>query len=237
MISQYLCSCIGLSYSWAFSSLRLLKKQLYFNSVRIKVKGKDNEIGFKGAKLDDVTFEIIGNDNIIEIKDGCHLKNVKFYVRGNHHRVLLSENCQFYSGSSIWIEDTGGVLKVGRNSTFGFVHFAITEPNSRIEIGEDCMFASNIDVRTGDSHSIIDVGSQRRINSAENVNIGNHAWITAHCNILKGVNIPNRSVVGTGSVVTRKFFEDGVVIAGNPAKVVRSNITWSRENMTDFCIR
>ena len=46
------------------------------------------------------------------------------------------------------------------------------------------------------------------------------AFIGAHCIILKGVSIGEKSVVGAGSVVT-KSIPDGEIWAGNPAKFIR----------------
>jgi len=43
------------------------------------------------------------------------------------------------------------------------VHIAVTE-NSKVLIGEDCMLANDIDIRTGDSHSVIDMETGERLN-------------------------------------------------------------------------
>ena len=40
------------------------------------------------------------------------------------------------------------------------VHIAVTEPGSKVQIGKECMFANDIDIRTGDSHSILFFGSR-----------------------------------------------------------------------------
>jgi acetyltransferase-like isoleucine patch superfamily enzyme len=41
-------------------------------------------------------------------------------------------------------------------------------------------------------------------------------------------SIADHSVVGTGSVVTKPSPEPGVILAGNPARVVKQGISWSR---------
>ena len=43
---------------------------------------------------------------------------------------------------------------------------------------------------------------------------------------MKKVQIQDESIVGTASVVTRKFTETNVAIAGNPASICRKNISW-----------
>lgn len=50
--------------------------------------------------------------------------------------------------------------------------------------------------------------------------IGNKCWIGANATILPGVSIGNNVIVAAGSVVT-KSFDDNVIIAGNPAKVIK----------------
>ncbi len=91
------------------------------------------------------------------------------------------------------------------------------------------MFAYDIDVRTGDSHSIISRTNNERINYAKDVVIDDHVWIGAHCIILKGSFISEDSVVATGSVVTQRFEEKGIIIGGNPAKKIKDQISWDRE--------
>lgn len=55
------------------------------------------------------------------------------------------------------------------------------------------------------------------------IHVGDDVWIGGNSVILPGITIGNNSVVGAGSVVTKDVPED-VVVAGNPAKVIK-NIT------------
>ena len=102
-----------------------------------------------------------------------------------------------------------------------------TEPGSAIEIGTDCMFSYDIDVRTGDSHSIIDPDTGLRINHARNVTIGDRVWIAAHVSVLKGGSIGAGSVVGTRSVVTHEIPPRSLA-AGSPAAVIHTPVRWTR---------
>lgn len=52
------------------------------------------------------------------------------------------------------------------------------------------------------------------------IDIGNYVFIGMSSTFLPGTSIPDRCIVGAGSVVTKKFTEPGKVIAGNPARVI-----------------
>jgi acetyltransferase-like isoleucine patch superfamily enzyme len=207
--------------------------QLKFrNTVKKIIKGENNQINYANARLTSVIFDIQGNGNNVEIKEGSIFNNVTIFIRGNKHKILIGKNCSFNRGGNIWLEDNNCILTIGEKTTFEDVHLALTEPGSKISIGSDCMFAYDIDVRTGDSHSIISQESNDRINFAKDVYIGNHVWIAAHSIILKGTFISEDSVVATGSVVTGKHkFKKGTIIGGNPARQLTQGITWSRERI------
>ncbi|OXY81524.1 hypothetical protein B6S08_11145 [Oceanimonas doudoroffii] len=64
------------------------------------------------------------------------------------------------------------------------------------------------------------------INPASAVRIGDHVWIGARAMILKGSEIADDCVVGAQSLVTGRFSENKVLIAGSPAKVVKKDILW-----------
>lgn len=211
-------------------------KSFYYRYITKKVtlliRGKNNEINVNYAALNHVTFDIKGSNNKIIIDDYVSLKNLTIFIRGCDNLITIQKNVRI-SGGSLWQEDSYTEIHIGMNSTFERVHLAATENHSKIVIGEDCMFAYDIEVRTGDSHSILDFETNKRINYAENVAIGDHVWVAAHCVILKGVSIPNNSVVATGSIVTKPMLTENVIIGGNPAKIIKQNITWKRERLCE----
>ena len=210
-----------------------LIRKFYFNrgftnTIKKRISGKGNKIIYGHSILSTVTFDIKGDDNLIHIRDRCILNGVHFFIRGNGHQIHIGSGCRFHRGGSLWLEDDGGYLQIGAGTTFEEAHLAVTEPGSKIIIGENCMFSYDIDIRTGDSHSIIERSTGLRINVAGNINIGNHVWVAAHSIILKGVSIADDCVVGTGAVVVKSIEEPGVIVAGNPATIIKRNITWSR---------
>lgn len=201
----------------------------YLRGFRKKIRGNNNSLAIgEGITVLNTVIDVDGNNNRIEIGGLSTLNNVTIFVRGDNHTIKIGESVVFNLSGCLWVEDSGGVLEIGRESTFEQVHLAVTEPGARLIIGKDCMVANDVDLRTGDSHSIIDATTGKRINQAKDVTIGDHVWIGSHVSILKGANVAPNSIVGTRSLVTRAFTEPGVVLGGIPAKVLRTKVNWRR---------
>jgi acetyltransferase-like isoleucine patch superfamily enzyme len=201
------------------------------NGVRRSIHGKGNVFQGEAANFKSMELDIIGDNNTIVIGPGSRFNNVRFHVRGFGHRIEFGPNCRVARGGNFWFENENCILQVGQNTSMVDVHIAVTEHGSKVTIGEDCMFANDIDIRTGDSHSIIDATSGKRLNYATDVVIGRHVWIAPHVVILKGVTIGENAVVATGAVVT-KSCEPGAILAGNPARVIKTGISWKRERIS-----
>lgn len=172
----------------------------------------------------------VGCDNCISIDAGASLCNCKFYFKGNKNHLHVKcgshlENVTF------WFEDDNNSIEIGESVTSeGELELAACESKS-IKVGDDCMFSYGIHIRTTDSHSIIDYNGNR-INLGADISIGNHVWIGAETMILKGSVIPDNCVVGAKSMVTSSLVsEDKSMIAGIPAKVLKTNINWKRERI------
>ncbi len=211
-----------------FPALGNLLWKLAKGPVRRTIRGKGNVMKSDGAHLSAVRVDIIGDNNQIIIGAGSRIHNLTIHMRGSGHRLEIGRDCWVERGGQFWLEDRDGLLQIGDGTTIVEAHIAVTEPGSKVVIGRDCMFANDIDVRTGDSHAILEAQTGERINPARDVVIGDHVWIGAHAVILKGVELGANSVVATGAVVT-KSCPAGVILAGNPANIIKTGITWKRE--------
>jgi acetyltransferase-like isoleucine patch superfamily enzyme len=207
----------------------LFRHRAFFQAFRQwKVQGTGNRIEIdSGAFCHHCTIDIVGNSNTIIIEPGARLHNLTFYIRGNHHTIHLCANVWFNRGGSLWMEDEHGLIHIGERTAVEEAHIAVTENHSKITIGADCLLASGIEIRSGDSHSLINRATGKRFNYAQDVVIADHVWIAAHSSILKGVQLARNTVVATRSVVTNSFEREGVIIAGNPAKIIREDIDWN----------
>jgi acetyltransferase-like isoleucine patch superfamily enzyme len=92
------------------------------------------------------------------------------------------------------------------------------------------MFTQSIDVRTGDSHSIIDAVMEKRTNYTRNVTLEDYIWVAERVIILKGVTIGKSSIISSCSIVTGNVLPVSFA-AGFPAKVIRTGVAWKREKL------
>ena len=121
------------------------------------------------------------------------------------------------------------MIEIGENTFIGPSHIACTEDGNSIVIGKNCMFSSNINIRTGDSHSILDAEGNR-INHGQSVAIGDHVWIGEGAKIMKGVQIQKDTIVASGAIVTHSF-PSNVILAGNPAKCIKEGVNWNEKRI------
>lgn len=113
--------------------------------------------------------------------------------------------------------DYGVNISVGENffANYGCIILDV----NKVTIGKNCMLAPNVSLFSA-THP---VRAEERYNGVElglPITIGDNCWIGGGAVICPGVTLGNNVVVGAGSVVT-KSFGDNVVIAGNPAKIIR----------------
>jgi acetyltransferase-like isoleucine patch superfamily enzyme len=195
-----------------------------------KVKGK-NRFSWNFVLLNNNRFDIVGNSNEIIIADETRIINTKFTIIGNNNKIIISGNCTIRN-SEFWIEDENNKIEIGNKTRINGAHIAITEYNKKILIGSDCLFSSEIDIRNGDSHSIIDLDTGSRINIASDINIGNHVWLAKDVKVLKGSEIGMGSIIGTGAIVTTNIPSNSLAV-GNPARVIKQNVTWKIERIYD----
>lgn len=108
-------------------------------------------------------------------------------------------------------------ISVGDNTYINF-NF-ICEAAESIKIGKDCAISWNVSIIDSDFHKI--EGSK----ASDPVVVGDHCFIGCNTTILKGVKIGNNCIVGANSVVTKNV-PDNCLVCGNPARIIKENISW-----------
>jgi acetyltransferase-like isoleucine patch superfamily enzyme len=116
------------------------------------------------------------------------------------------------------LRDRGAVLSIGAGSFVN--HRSEIIAHARVEIGSNCLFAWDVQVMDSDSHEVDGMPHTAP------VVIGDRVWIGCRATVLKGVTIGDGAVVAACSVVTRDV-PPRALVAGNPARVVREEVTWT----------
>jgi len=86
-----------------------------------------------------------------------------------------------------------------------------------IRIGSRTTIGPNVGLITS-NHDLIDVQEHQE---PKEIIIGENCWIGMNSVILPGVHLGNNVIVGAGSVVTKSFLDSHIVIAGNPAQLIK----------------
>ena len=88
-----------------------------------------------------------------------------------------------------------------------------------IHIGDNCMLAPGVHIYTA-THPLDAAERNSGLEFGKPVNIGDNVWIGGRAVINPGVTIGDNVVVASGAVVTKNV-PDNVVVAGNPARIVK----------------
>ena len=189
---------------------KITNDKLLFN-----IDGKGNRIIIgdcdfgKNAKI---AISLYGDNNTIDIKDGFHLSgNLLIEIGRNHPIYGKIENSKIIIDKNTSVE----------SCTITSIH-----SDTFVEVGKNCMFASDINLYNTDSHPVFDLETKKIINIVRGIKIGEHCWLGKNVTILKNTEIANDCIIGWGAVVSGKHKEEHCAIAGNPAKIVKRNITW-----------
>lgn len=154
--------------------------------------------------------------------------NLLVYFHGQNNKLVVGKN--ILTGSLQIYFGNNGFCSIGEGTEI--IGGCLLASEAKIIIGKDCLFSTEIIVRNHDAHHIFDLNTHKRINYSRDIVIGDQVWIGQRVTLLGGAMIGTGSVVGTNAVTSSQF-GDHVVIAGCPAKVIRENVCWSREN-TDY---
>jgi acetyltransferase-like isoleucine patch superfamily enzyme len=206
--------------------LRLYSKTIGGNRWRVS---RFNRIDAGAALIQGTDVDISGRGNEVAIGHMSRLIDCHIYVCGSNNRIEIGERVSL-KNTELWIEDDNNHIVIGDHTSIaGTTHLAAIE-GTRIDVGGDCLFSSDIRMATGDGHSVID-NEGKRINPSRDILIGNHVWVGNRVACLKGVQVADNCVVGTGSILGARFDESNAIIVGSPGHVIRTGVSWLHERI------
>jgi acetyltransferase-like isoleucine patch superfamily enzyme len=179
---------------------------IILRGTRIKLsRGSQIHIA-RGSRL------VLGTRHVAATPCSLYLRrNAQLSVRGaveivRGTRILIWDNAQ---------------LEIGPES---YVNYdAVLSCFDHITIGSKCAISWNTNILDANTHELIVDGLPRP--RSEPVVIGDNVWVGTGATILSGVTIGDGSVVAAGSVVTSDV-PSMALVAGNPARVIRENVSW-----------
>lgn len=158
-----------------------------------------------------------------------HRLNYKYYLK--HFPLYLKKLGVRFSGD---ISNTGFIAS---SVKFDSVAYA-----KHIEIGENTIISGNVlflvhDYSIGTAiRSVCPVTQGALPHFIKGIKVGNNCFIGIRSIILPGTTIGDNTIIGAGSVVKGNI-PSGVIVAGNPAKIIKSTEEYAKTHIEkgDFC--
>ena len=113
----------------------------------------------------------------------------------------------------------GSVIELGEGAQVNNNAFIKSE-GPGIRIGRAALLGSFVEILDSDFHELHPARRRGGLPKMAPVELAENVFVGDGAKILKGVTIGAHSVIGAGSVVTSSIPE-GVVAAGNPARIIR----------------
>lgn len=161
--------------------------------------------------------------------------DIQVYVK-NQSQVIVGKNVRADKLKISFVNSCR--CTVGNDCSFASNCLLVSCDFMSVELGNDCMFSNNIVVHAGDGHAVFDAETGNRINydiekglSKFQIKLHDHIWVGYEAFILAGADIGTGCVLGGRSLANRAY-PNNCVLVGNPARVVKENVAWTRDPFT-----
>ena len=209
-----------------------------------RTKGKNNKIfvTYNGKKkplkrkLKGLNVLIHGSNNYLEIELPIAFKDTNIELAGENAVCIIKKTPIKVNKASIYVASWGRCF-IDEGIWLNQPNFNVIVNNNerfkphKLVIGKRAQFGRELTIRTSDGHALYNLDEDLPYNEPQDVIIGDDVWIAQRVTLIKGAQIPSNCVVGACSLVNKKFEQPkgkggGILIAGNPAKVIKRNIRW-----------
>lgn len=182
----------------------------HFQSLKKKNLSLHN---WEKAPLDNTRIIILSRTGTIQIR-----------TRSSNGIVILGNN--FRGSAEIRIINNNSLLLIGDDVTAHGIRFQVH--GNGIYVGRRCLVSEEVIVQGHDAHAIVNLDNNEVINMGDKITkIQPYVWLGRRVTIMPGTNIGKGSVIGATSTVTKEIPPFSLAV-GVPAKVIKSNISWSR---------
>lgn len=127
-------------------------------------------------------------------------------IYGN--RLRMGEKTTFRRNFTIAFEDTG-VVTIGAGCFFN--HDCSISCRGDVQIGNETLFGENVKIYDH-NHRFAETGPIKEQGySVGEIRIGNHCWIGSNVTFLKGAQVGDGCVIGTGCIINGPIPENTIV--------------------------
>lgn len=216
--------------SWVYQSIQRDLDEMKMTYIHVdEILGTDNWLDGKMLleKYPNGIYEDKRNNKIYF--DHSLSDKLTVFFQGHGNTLQIAHNVLMGSLSIRF--GNNGFCSIGENTEIIEAEFYVAD--AKLQIGRDCLFANGVIVRTHDAHHIFDIETHQRMNIPKDIWIGDNVWVAYRATLLGGAAIGTGSVVGTNAVTSSRFGAHKI-IAGSPAKIIKENICWSKDDTAYF---
>jgi acetyltransferase-like isoleucine patch superfamily enzyme len=134
------------------------------------------------------------------------------------------------------VNDFGGSFVLWKNCVVAIGDKASSNQTSatanqnHIIIGRDCMFAHEVMLQAANMHTIVDLKTKKTSTTLLTKQIiGPHVRLGRRTLLLPGVTVGAGSIIAAGAVVAKNIPHSSLA-AGVPAKIIKQQVSWFRNN-------
>lgn len=155
-----------------------------------------------------VSIMLWGNDNVLYVDRHTSLPSANFSIGG----AFVFVGSKVRSTSRLNVNCRNGASVV---------------------LEKDVLLASNVVIMSDDCHTVIDKNTRQRINPfGGSILVKRHVWIADGATIMGNSVVAENNIVGANAFVRNIVTPIDSVIAGVPARCVKSNVTWDERDLS-----
>lgn len=151
-------------------------------------------------------------------------KEFKFMGMKNYIIYFIFQRVFRINSAASWPVHWSSVVSSPKNISFkdeitplGYSPSSYIQATNGIIIGSNVIHAIGLKIITS-NHEMNDFTKHTK---NKPIVIGDNCWIGANVTILPEVELGNHVIVAAGSVVSKSFLEDNIIIGGVPAKILK----------------